>query len=58
VHIPQAARFPNEDLIHAAPSAFETFFTGCVQEFARSDPSDMSHIVEISAEHRIHYTHL
>jgi len=45
-------------LIHTAPSGFETFFARCAEEFAKPNPPDMSRIVEISAEHGIHYTDL
>ena len=49
---------PLKMLIHAAPSGFETFFARCAEEFAKPNPPDMSRIVEISAEHGIHYTDL
>lgn len=49
---------PLNMLIHAAPSGFETFFARCAEEFAKPNPPDMSRIVEISAEHGIHYTDL
>ena len=42
-------------LIQTTPAGFETFFARCAEEFARSDPPDMARIVEISAEHGIHY---
>ena len=45
-------------LIHTAPSGFETFFARCAEEFAKPNPPDMSRIVEISAEHGIHYSAL
>jgi quercetin dioxygenase-like cupin family protein len=49
---------PLKMLIHTAPSGFETFFARCAEEFAKPNPPDMSRIVEISAEHGIHYTDL
>ena len=49
---------PLKMLIHAAPSGFETFFARCAEEFAKPNPPDRSRIVEISAEHGIHYTDL
>jgi len=45
-------------LIHTAPSGFETFFARCAEELAKADPADKARIVEISAEHGIHYTDL
>ena len=49
---------PLRILIHTKPSGFETFFARCAEEFAKSSPPDMSRIVEISAEHGIHYLDL
>lgn len=38
-----------------APSGFEVFFARCAEEFAKPGPPDMARIVDISAEHGIHY---
>jgi mannose-6-phosphate isomerase-like protein (cupin superfamily) len=42
-------------LIHTAPSGFEIFFKRCAEEFAKPGPPDMGRIVEIGAEHGIHF---
>jgi hypothetical protein len=42
-------------LITTAPSGFETFFTRCATEFANPAGPDMQRIMEISAEHGIHF---
>lgn len=42
-------------LTHTAPSGFEIFFKRCAAQFARQGPPDMARIVEISAEHGIHF---
>ena len=39
----------------ATPAGFETFFARCAAEFLKPDGPDMKRIVEISAEHGIHY---
>jgi quercetin dioxygenase-like cupin family protein len=46
---------PLKSLIHTAPSGFETFFSRCADEFARPGGPDMGRIVEIAAEHGIHF---
>ena len=46
---------PLKMLIQTAPAGFETFFERCAGEFAKPGPPDMKRIVEISAEHGIHY---
>lgn len=46
---------PLKMLIHTSPSGFEIFFERCATEFAKSGPPDMDRIVEISAEHGIHF---
>lgn len=46
---------PLKQLIHTAPSGFETFFTRCAAEFNREGGCDMAKVAEISAEHGIHY---
>lgn len=46
---------PLRQLIQTAPAGFEVFFARCGEEFAKPGPPDMKRIVEISAEHGIHY---
>lgn len=46
---------PLKMLIHTTPSGFEQFFERCANEFAKPGPPDMDRIVEISAEHGIHF---
>ena len=46
---------PLRMLITTAPSGFETFFTRCAAEFANPAGPDMPRIMEISAEHGIHF---
>lgn len=46
---------PLKMLIHTAPSGFEIFFERCAAEFAKPGPPDMERIMEISAEHGIHF---
>lgn len=46
---------PLRMLITTAPSGFETFFTRCAAEFAKPGEPDMPRIMEISAEHGIHF---
>lgn len=46
---------PLKQIIHTAPAGFETFFTRCAAEFNREGGMDMAKVVEISAEHGIHY---
>jgi mannose-6-phosphate isomerase-like protein (cupin superfamily) len=46
---------PLKMLIHTSPSGFEVFFERCAREFAKPGPPDMGRILEISAEHGIHF---
>lgn len=46
---------PLKMLIQTTPAGFEAFFERCAREFAKPGPPDMARIVEISAEHGIHY---
>ena len=46
---------PLKMLIHTTPSGFETFFARCAEEFSKPGPPDMARIIEISAEHGIHF---
>lgn len=46
---------PSRMVITATPSGFEVFFARCAEEFAKPGDPDMKRIVEISAEHGIHY---
>lgn len=46
---------PLKMLVHAAPSGFEIFFARCAEEFKNPKGPDMNRILEISAEHGIHF---
>lgn len=46
---------PCRMLITTTPSGFEKFFARCAEEFARSAKPDMSRLIEIGAEHGIHF---
>jgi mannose-6-phosphate isomerase-like protein (cupin superfamily) len=46
---------PLRMLVTAAPAGFEKFFARCAEEFTRPGGPDMERIVQISAEHGIHY---
>jgi hypothetical protein len=46
---------PSRMLIMTTPSGFEKFFARCAEEFAKADVPDMSRIVQIGAEHGIHF---
>ncbi|MCW1922718.1 cupin domain-containing protein [Luteolibacter arcticus] len=46
---------PMKLTIHTAPSGFEAFFARIAEEFNRDGGPDMGRVVEISAEHGIHY---
>jgi quercetin dioxygenase-like cupin family protein len=46
---------PLKQLIHTAPSGFETFFTRSAAEFDREGGPDLAAIAEIGAEHGIHF---
>lgn len=46
---------PLKMLVHTAPAGFETFFARCAEEFARPEGPDMPRVLEISAEHGIHF---
>jgi mannose-6-phosphate isomerase-like protein (cupin superfamily) len=48
-------KVPLRMLITTAPSGFETFFTRCATEFANPAGPDMQRVMEISAEHGIHF---
>ena len=50
-----AGHTPLRMMMHTAPSGFETFFSRCADEFAKSAPPDMARIVAIAAEHGIHF---
>ncbi len=38
-----------------SPCGFENFFARCAGEFAKPGPADLRRIIQISAEHGIHY---
>ncbi|MCB1123737.1 MAG: cupin domain-containing protein [Verrucomicrobiae bacterium] len=46
---------PLKMLIHTAPSGFDVFFRRCADVFAEPGPPDMDRIMQISAEHGIHF---
>ena len=46
---------PLKVLTHTSPAGFEKFFERCANEFAKGGPPDMARIIEISAEHGIHF---
>jgi quercetin dioxygenase-like cupin family protein len=46
---------PLKLLIQTSPSGFETFMTRCAAEFTKPGGPDMKRILEISAEHGIHF---
>lgn len=46
---------PLRMLTHTAPSGFEIFFERCATEFTKPGPPDMARILEVSAEHGIHF---
>lgn len=46
---------PLRVLTHTAPAGFEVFFARCAAEFAKPGTPDMARIMEISAEHGIHF---
>lgn len=46
---------PSKMLTQTSPAGFEIFFERCAEEFTKAGPSDMGRIIEISAEHGIHY---
>jgi quercetin dioxygenase-like cupin family protein len=46
---------PSRHLTMTMPSGFEKFFARCAEEFAKTGDPDMSRILEIGAEHGIHF---
>ena len=46
---------PSRMLISITPSGFEKFFARCAEEFAKAGGPDMARIVQIGAEHGIHF---
>lgn len=46
---------PLRMLVHTAPCGFETFFARCEAESKRPGPPDMQRIVQIAADHGIHF---
>jgi quercetin dioxygenase-like cupin family protein len=46
---------PSRMLVTTSPSGFETFFARCAEEFAKPGGPDMNRIVQVSAEHGIHF---
>ncbi|MFN7138010.1 MAG: cupin domain-containing protein [Limisphaerales bacterium] len=46
---------PSRMLITTTPSGFETFFAHCADEFKQPGGPDMNRILQIGAEHGIHF---
>lgn len=46
---------PSRLLIATAPGGFDKYFARCAEEFAKPGAPDMQRIVDISAEHGIHF---
>jgi len=46
---------PSRMLISTTPSGFEAFLARCAEEFAKAGGPDMARIVQIGAEHGIHF---
>jgi mannose-6-phosphate isomerase-like protein (cupin superfamily) len=46
---------PAHVLTTMVPAGFEVFFARCAEEFAKPGAPDLARIVQISAEHGIHY---
>ncbi len=42
-------------LLCTAPSGFETFFARCEQELSKPGPPNMPRVIQIAAEHGIHF---
>ena len=47
---------PNRMRITTSPAGLEVFVARCAEEFAKAGGPDMARILEISAEHGIHFT--
>ena len=46
---------PSRMLLSTSPSGFEIYFARCAEEFAKPGGPDMARVMEISAEHGIHF---
>jgi len=46
---------PSHMILTTAPSGFEVFFTRAAAEFAKPEGPDMPRVLEIAAEHGIHF---
>ena len=46
---------PLRMMVHTAPSGFEVFFARCAEEFSKPGPPNMPRLIEIAAEHGIHF---
>jgi hypothetical protein len=42
-------------LISTTPAGFDVFFARCAEEFAKPGGPDMPHVMDIAAEHGIHF---
>ena len=50
-----AGTTPSRMLLTTTPSGFEIYFARCAEEFAKPGGPDMPRVIEISAEHGIHF---
>jgi quercetin dioxygenase-like cupin family protein len=50
-----AGERPGRMLISTSPAGFEVFFARCAEEFGKRGGPDMGRVVQISAEHGIHF---
>jgi mannose-6-phosphate isomerase-like protein (cupin superfamily) len=46
---------PLKMLLHTSPCGFETFFARCEQEFNKPGAPEMGRLLQIAAEHGIHF---
>ena len=46
---------PSRMRLTTSPAGFDTYFARCAEEFAKPGGPDMPRIIEISAEHGIHF---
>jgi quercetin dioxygenase-like cupin family protein len=50
-----AGEAPSRMLISTSPAGFDVFFSRCAEEFAKPGGVDMPHVMQIAAEHGIHF---
>jgi quercetin dioxygenase-like cupin family protein len=46
---------PSRMIVSTSPAGFETFFSRCAEEFVKPGGPNMERIIEIAAEHGIHF---